>query len=70
MLDIRPYVNLHLKEQVLKDKSIYTQKLCGARLFCAYYYNKLKKRTSNLTGLIWILALNMSTNWASHGMSV
>lgn len=42
MFDVMPYVDLYLKKQLLKDKSIYTRNIYGARLFCEYYHNKLK----------------------------
>ena len=39
-LQVLPYVDKYLKKQLLKDKTIYTRKLHGARLYTDYYHRK------------------------------
>lgn len=36
-----PYVDLYLKKQILKDRSLYTKPFWGGRIHCEYYHNML-----------------------------
>ena len=40
--EIMPYIDLYLKKQIFKNKSLYKKKLYGGRIFSDYYHKKFK----------------------------
>lgn len=42
LFDVLPYVDKYMKKQVIKDKSLYAEKMYGGRCFTDYYHKKLK----------------------------
>ncbi len=44
--ELLPYVDLYLKKQLLKDKTLYKKEFCGGRIFTDYYKNKFRVEDS------------------------
>ena len=47
--EVMPYVDLYLKKQILKDKSMYLNPIWGGRVFCQYYHDMLHLEDESIT---------------------